>query len=109
VEQVCDRVAIIDQGRLLREGTVSELVQEKARMCLVAKPVEKAVQVLEEHWTVTANDNDSLLVDVAYEDAPQVVKKLVEQEIEVYEITTQRQSLEDFFLSVTGGENNHVD
>jgi ABC-2 type transport system ATP-binding protein len=108
VEQVCDRVAIINKGEMIREGKVSDLVQEQARMCLVVKPVEKAAQVLEERWTVTPHENGSLLVDVAYDDVPQIVQKLVGQEIAVYEVTTQRQSLEEFFLSVTGGEDEHV-
>jgi ABC-2 type transport system ATP-binding protein len=45
VEQVCDRVAIINKGELLREGTVAELVSGKAQFRVRAQPLEKAARL----------------------------------------------------------------
>jgi len=104
VEQVCDRVAIINQGEIIREGTVHDLVSENLRLRVQAEPLDKAAEIIREHWSVTAI-NGHLQIDASREDAPQIVQKLVGQGIKVYEITSQRQSLEEYFLSVTQGEN----
>jgi ABC-2 type transport system ATP-binding protein len=46
VEQVCDRVGVIDRGVLVREGSVDEL--RGAGVLLVrAEPLERAAHVLE--------------------------------------------------------------
>jgi ABC-2 type transport system ATP-binding protein len=109
VEQVCDRVAIINKGQLLREGRVTELVAETAQFRLRAKPLDRAAAVINEHWSCTPLPNDILLIDAGEETIPIMVKKLVDNHIQVYEVSPYRQSLEDYFLSVTEGENSHVD
>ncbi|NDJ76752.1 MAG: ABC transporter ATP-binding protein, partial [Chloroflexi bacterium] len=99
VEQVCDRVAIINLGQIVREGSVSDLLASKAQLRVEATPLDKAAAVLGEHWTVTTN-SQWLTVDAGREDTPHVVRKLVEHNIDLYQITSQRQSLEEYFLSV---------
>lgn len=108
VEQVCDRVAIINKGELLREGSVVDLVTEKAQFRIRAKPFDKAVAVVNEHWTCVAHTDHALLVEVQEDDTPIIVRKLVENDIQVYEVSPYRQTLEDYFLAVTEGENSHV-
>ena len=108
VEQICDQVAIINKGKLLREGNVVDLVTGKAQFRILAKPLEKALAVVNRHWTCATHTDDALLVDVQKDDTPLVVKKLVENDIQVYEVYPYRQTLEDIFLSVTEGEDSHV-
>lgn len=103
VEQVCDRVAIINKGHIVREGKVSDLLAERPRLHIDATPIDKASAVLSDHWRVAVTDG-ALLADAARADAPVIVRKLVEQDIQVFEISPQRQSLESFFLSVTQEE-----
>ena len=106
VEQVCDRVAIIHRGTMLREGSVAELVAAKTQLWVKAEPLEKAQAILSEHWECAPEKENGLLVKAEYADTPQLVKRLVEQEIQVYEITPRRQTLEEYFLSVTQTETN---
>jgi ABC-2 type transport system ATP-binding protein len=108
VEQICDRVAIINKGELLREGRVVDLVTEKAQYRIRAEPLAKAVAVVKEYWTCETFTDEALLVDAQEDDTPIIVKKLVENDIQVYEVSPFRQTLEDFFLSVTEGEDSHV-
>ena len=110
VEQVCDRVAIIDRGNVVTEGRVEDIVAGQSQLRVNAKPLDKAKMIIDEHWT--SQDGtvmDTLLVNAKTEDAPTIVQKLVENDCQVFEITTQRQSLEAFFIEVTKGENSHVD
>lgn len=101
IEQVCDRVAIIRKGELLREGTVTELVAEKSQIRLDVEPLDKAEQIVSEHWQCKIDFSKRLLIETQRDDIPAIVAKLVENEIRVYEVTPQRQTLEQYFLSVT--------
>ena len=97
VEQICDRVAIINQGELIREGMPSDLVSTKAQFRIYATPPEQALAVINGQWTSALQSDDTLLADVRYEDLPVLVEKLVKNNIKVYEVSPQRQSLEDYF------------
>lgn len=110
VEQVCDRVAIIDRGRIIREGRVADLLAGQSQIRVQASPIDKAQAVLQAHWPAVLNGAEgdalgALVVDVEQKDVPQVVRKLVENDIEVYEVVTHRHSLEEVFLTLTGGQN----
>ena len=106
VEQVCDRVAIINKGQLVREGTVQSLLTEQSRLLIDAAPLDRAQAVLSEQWKLHVNGGAHLLAEARREDVPVIVRRLVEQQVEIYEITPQRQSLEEYFLAVTQEESN---
>lgn len=108
VEQVCDRVAIIHKGELLREGRVSDLVAEKAQFRIRVRPRERAIAVIDGQWTCVPQATDTLVVGISEDDAPIIIKELVDNGVQIYEVSPYRQSLEDYFLSVTEGENTHV-
>jgi ABC-2 type transport system ATP-binding protein len=99
VEQVCDRVAIIHLGEIVREGAVEDLLSGKSYLRIEASPLGKASAVLGEQWTVAANEH-WLTVYAAREDIPHVVRRLVEHDVDVYHVAAERQTLEEYFLSV---------
>lgn len=99
VEQVCDRVAIINMGEIVREGVVADLLAGKAHLRVEAAPLDKAAAILGEHWTVSAN-TQWLTVQASREDTPHVVRRLVEHGVDVFQVSLQRQSLEEYFLAV---------
>ena len=104
VEQVCDRVAIINKGEIIREGAVSVLLETQARVRIQAQPLEKAASLLQERWQVSLNGEQphtTFVVESAADEVPHIVRRLVENDIDVYEVTSYRQSLEAFFLTVT--------
>ncbi|MBI5957861.1 MAG: ABC transporter ATP-binding protein [Chloroflexi bacterium] len=107
IEQVCDRVAIINLGQIVREGSVQELLAGKSYLRVDAKPLDKAAAVLREHWSVTPNGN-WLTVNADYADSPHVVRRLVENQIDVFEVSIQRQSLEEYFLAVVREDTPHA-
>jgi ABC-2 type transport system ATP-binding protein len=99
VEQVCDRVAIINLGEVVREGAVEDLLSDKTYLRIEAQPLDKASGVLGEHWTVAPNEH-GLTVYAARDDIPHIVRQLVAQNIDVFHVAAERQSLEEYFLSV---------
>ncbi len=107
VEQVCDRVAIINKGQIVREGRVSDLLAAKHYLHIEADPLEKVAVVLGNRWPATYEKNGVTLA-AAHEETPDIVRQLVENEISIFQVRSQRQSLEAFFLEVTNQEETEV-
>jgi len=101
VEQVCDRIAIIHKGRIVRTGAVSDLLAEgTAELRLQVAPLDKAAEALQERWSVSA-DGGWLAVKASSTDSPSIVNHLVARGISVYQVVSRRPTLEEYFMSVT--------
>ena len=103
VEQICNRVAIIDGGRLLHQGPVQELVAQGQRIRLKTDRVTDAFNLLtkDQRLSVTRNGDQYLHLDVGDEEIPDINALLVRHGFRVKEISTQRESLEEVFLRLT--------
>lgn len=104
VEQICDRVAIIHRGSIVREGAVAELLSAKNEVRVEAEPSEKAIGVLDGRYPVRQDEGNALIIEAPREAIPSIARLLIEQGIDLYHIASQRQSLEEYFLSVTQRE-----
>jgi ABC-2 type transport system ATP-binding protein len=104
VEQICNRVAIIDSGRLLYQGAVQELIAEGQRIKLTTDRITEAFEMLakDPRFTVTLNGDQSLYLKVAGEIVPDINALLVQNGFRVKEIASQHESLEEVFLRLTG-------
>lgn len=100
VEQICDRVAIIQKGKVIREGMVSDLLAGHSELRVEATPLDQAASVLGQHWQVIQNDQ-FLTVSAKREEVPRIVRRLTNHNIDVYQVTSHQQTLEDYFLAVT--------
>ena len=101
VQQVCDRVAIINKGEVVRESTVAGLLdQESTALRVEAAPLDGAEAALRQHWPVT-RDGPALSVAVARAEAPEVARRLVEAGIALFSLAPVRANLEDIFLALT--------
>ena len=103
VEQVCDHVAILRQGRVVVEGPVRELIGRRDRLRLATTDDEAARTVLAGlDWVgpVIAADG-GLLVEVPPARAAEVSEALARVAIYPTELRTISTSLEEYFLDVT--------
>ena len=106
-ERLCDRVAIIDHGRLIDAGTPAELVRRHCpeRTVVVttadataaerfrAMPGVDAVEVMNHDVSIRGRGDDFVT---------RVIHFLAEQRIAVIDLRTINPTLEDVFLRVTG-------
>jgi ABC-2 type transport system ATP-binding protein len=101
VEQTCDRVAIINQGKLVRQGTVHELRGEPA-LLVRATPSDVAQRTLERMFgTSIAPVDGTFRVSVDPERAADINAALVSAGIRVSELRPAERTLEDVFLTAT--------
>ena len=102
VEQVCDRVGVIDRGVLVKEGSVDEL-RGDAVLLVRAEPLEHAGRVVEGLPGVgaVATGDGALRITADQAAAPAIVRALVGAGVAVTELRPERASLEDVFLNLT--------
>ena len=104
-ELLCDNVAIIDEGTILKEGSPKQLTKELGKSGVTVQ-TGKAIQNIENLLTgLTYTIEDSRLhfsVDDAEKAIPDIIQKLSKINIPIHSITTETSSLEDVFLDLTG-------
>jgi ABC-type multidrug transport system ATPase subunit len=106
VQQICDRVGIINSGRMVAEHNVEELRGEQD-LVVRAAPREQAMLVLTTFGPVHQYD-DTLRVQVDPERAAEVNRVLVEAGIAVSELRSSERALEDIFFELTSEEKADV-
>lgn len=105
IEQICDRIAILNRGRIVIQGRVGELLRTGARLELRVADSDRALRVLEAaQWIGPVEcEGDRLLVAVPLERAADVNALLAWSGLYAHGIAAQEESLERYFLEVTGG------
>src|SRR5712692_69170 len=108
-DALCDRLAIIDHGRIVAEGTPDELKRQIAGDLVtigIAHEREKALLLLEgQPFVREANADDSVLrlrVDRGEQAMPAILRLLDGAGIELQSLSLSRPSLDDVFLRQTG-------
>ncbi len=103
VEQICNRVAIIDEGRLLYQGAVEDLIAKNNWIKLRVDRLSEAYELLlrDPSLSLSRNGDESLHVKMADDQIPLVNALLVQHGFSVMELSPQRESLEEVFLRLT--------
>jgi len=109
IELVCDRVAIVDHGRVVQEGRLQELLAGGHELEVKARGLTPEVLAeLGERWPVRSAGREQLVLGLApAEDAADVTRLLVAHGVDVLELHPRQTNLEDVFLQwVDGAEPN---
>jgi ABC-2 type transport system ATP-binding protein len=103
VEQLCNRVGIIHEGRLLYEGGPETLVAPTSLYNVRVDDLSGAFDLLtrEPNVTVSRNGASFLRIDANAENIAAVNALLVAHGIKVYELSPAQESLEDAFIRLT--------
>lgn len=105
MEMMCDRIGIIQNGRLIDVQLVQELVHGSAEISfeLEVVPTDKALNLIEVHYpNVRANrSRNGLTIELPKEQIPTLIKTFVSEDIQVFAIREVAKTLEDRFLELT--------
>ena len=107
VEKIASQIGIIHEGKMVFEGTLEALHQMKKNEVLLrtSDPI-LSKQYLSDAFLCTVKDNGWIAVTLSQEkDIAQVIKHLVEQQIDVFSAIPVHQDLEEMFLSITDQDN----
>lgn len=102
VQEICDRVGVINGGRLLREARVDELRRE-ASLRVRATPEDTAIAVAMRVAGEDAVRRTPLGLELAMtgDRAPGLVRDLVTAGADVHEVSPTERSLEEVFFEMT--------
>jgi ABC-2 type transport system ATP-binding protein len=103
VQQVCDRVAIISKGEIVRESSIADLLRHEDGLRVEAAPADIAETALASRWAVE-RDGDALIVAATRAEAPEVVRRLVGAGADLFRLSPEQRNLEEVFLSITQEE-----
>jgi ABC-type multidrug transport system ATPase subunit len=103
IEQLCNRVGIIHEGRLLYEGGPEALVTPSKVYRVRVDDLSTAFELLTSlpGVTVSRNGGSLLRIDANEESIAAVNALLVSKQIKVYELSPAQESLEEAFLRLT--------
>ena len=99
VQRVCDRVAILNRGKLVREGSVSELTAVGERLRLTVSPVAQVLEVLGARGVA---EGDAVLADIKRAEGPALIKALAGAGVDIHEARWVGTDLESIFFTETG-------
>lgn len=104
VEQVCDRVAIVDRGRVVALGTLDELLAEPVLRLRLGGVGAEARALLTARGRLADDGEWLALRGLPTEAIPSLVADLVRAGVRVYAVEPGRESLEARFAALVGGE-----
>jgi ABC-2 type transport system ATP-binding protein len=109
MEQMCDRVAIIQNGKLVNVQAMREMVQQQSdEASLVVFEVDepqRAIQLLADTVNVVeaAVTPEGVTLYLQRDQVPDAIRQLVQGNVRIFSVKTASTTLEDKFLELTRG------
>jgi ABC-2 type transport system ATP-binding protein len=103
VEQLCTRIAVLQQGKKVFEGAMADARRSQRWVRLRVNLFDDAVRVLRERKLISET-RDGAFVSLANGfETDELVRVLVDQRFSVFEIAHEEETLEAFYLSLVNG------
>jgi ABC-2 type transport system ATP-binding protein len=109
VEQLCTRIAVLNQGKLVFEGPLAETRRDSQWVRLKTNDFALALQTLRRENLITADRDGQFIALSPGIGTDQVVRTLVRENMPVYEIAPEEETLEAFYLSLMNGQRSKGD
>jgi len=104
VEHVCDRVAIVDRGKVIATGPIATLMQDGFSVRFTIDAIAPAhVDILARFGRIETFEGGCVLHDIAPQAVPDAVAALVAAGARVRAVEPTRRSLEDHFMRLLHG------
>lgn len=101
LESFCNRVCIINNGIIIESSAVKEFKQNENRVIFKVNTTTNLN--IKDAYEITKN---SFIVNASKEEVAKIIRKLVRENIEIYEVKEDTLTLEEAFLKKTGGKKN---
>lgn len=101
IELMCDRIAVIQNGRLIDMKEMSET--KESHYYIEALPIGIAEKLLVAEGFTVEPFKEGLLINAEKEQIPALIQKLASEEIQLFAVQQHHITLEDQFLEMTGG------
>lgn len=112
MELMCDRIYIIDNGVIIGEKTIHE--QEDAvneviyEYTFITNDNEKTLAYLNELQANCRTENGGVVVIMKRGEIPNIIKNLVNRDVDIYAVNEKHRTLEQDFISMTTGTKTQI-
>lgn len=103
VEQLCSRIAVLNQGRKVFDGPIADAKAAPGRLILNTPDFTKAAALLLERGIIAGSNDEKFVMLRQGRTAAEVVKVLVNANIPVDGIWPHEPTLEDFYMALVKG------
>jgi ABC-2 type transport system ATP-binding protein len=100
VEQLCTRIAVLQQGKKVFEGNVADVRAARGKVALKTSDFAIATKLLRERGLITATAEEKFITLADGRSTAQVTQTLVAAGITVEGIWQHEQTVEDFYLNL---------
>jgi len=103
VELMCDTVAIIKNGTLIRYSTVSELISNQ-EVFFVLSDNQKGIKILKNNWNIDGTiKDDRIEAKVDISKLEEINSSFIKEGLGIKFVNANQKTLEDLFLNLTEG------
>ena len=105
MELMCDKVAVIDKGKIVKiEELNKQTVKVKKQCVFKVVETEKALEVIKTNISDDVYEKDERIYINSSVDISEIIKKLVENNINIKYANENEHNLEDIFFDATRKE-----
>ncbi len=106
MQLMCDKVAVIDSGKIVKIEDMSDETNEIEVVDIRVEDIEKSIQTIKERFGIEATKKEhSIEINISTESLPEVVKELAMADVKIRAVIPKEHNLEDIFFDATkGGE-----
>ncbi len=99
LDNLCNRVSIIQNGKIVETNDILNIKNERFKIF----EVDSNKEIVKLIPNAIVIENNKFKLNISKEEIPEIIEKLVENKIKIYEVKEEERSLEQAFLEKTGG------
>ena len=102
LDNFCNKVCIIKNGEVIETSEISKIKKDASQEFKIFEVdnINAVKQVIDK---IVVLDENKFKLNVPKNEVPDVINKLVENKIKIYEVKSEEKTLEDAFFEKTGG------
>lgn len=107
MQLMCDKVAVLDNAKIVKVEEISNSEEINEKVEIRVKDTEKTLQILKEKFNINAQiENGNIEITIVTEQVPKVVKELAIANVEIKAVIPKEHTLEEIFFDATEGGQN---
>ncbi|MFO7887247.1 MAG: ABC transporter ATP-binding protein [Eubacteriales bacterium] len=101
VQLMCDKVSIINNGKIIQNGSVDEMIST-GEVFWILNDSQKGQEILKRIFNIeSVISREQLTAVIDLKELPKINKKFIQSDIDLKYVGTKKKTLEDLFLSLT--------
>jgi ABC-2 type transport system ATP-binding protein len=111
MELMCDRIYIIDNGVMIGEKTIAQAEETEDgiyRYTFITSDNDKALEYFKSLEANCDRENGGVMLIMKRDQIPQIIKKLISMDIDIFAVNQAQRTLEQDFISMTTGTKTQI-